>query len=97
MTLVELSDHVGVPLLAGDPRAAPNPLGENESRVSPRAQACASGVVAIDFTEDCAYSIVHEMAHIVMGFDADHDQVFEMQGYLAGMLDEPMRTRALGE
>lgn len=92
MTLTELSESIEVPLATGDPSAAPDPLGEVGA--SPHAQACKSGVVAISLTADCAYSICHEMAHIILGFDAPHDEVFRQHRWLADKLDEPMRSMA---
>ncbi len=91
MTLEALAQHVGIELFVGDPTTVADPLGVVGA--SPNAQACRRGVCADESMH--AYSVLHEMAHILVGFDKLHSEVFKRQAQLAAMLDEPARSKAM--
>ncbi len=89
-----LARRLGVDLFVGDPATTAEPIGLVGA--SPNAQACQRGVCVTSLTPYCAYSICHELAHIVVGFPVlDENEVFRVQNVLASMLDETWRSKAL--
>ncbi len=91
MTLQELAWLVDVELFVGDPATVADPLGVRGA--SPYAQACQRGVCALSYSVDCAYSVCHEIAHVMVGFEDEH-AVLRCQTRLARLLDEPLCSRA---
>lgn len=97
ITLQELADEFEIPLFVGDPRTVADPLGV--SRKSPNAQACKAGVCAASIDKSTAYSICHEMAHVIVGYPGPggESEVMDVHRMLAEKLSEPARSRALQE
>ncbi len=92
MTLTELAQHLGIALIIdGKPHAAHDAIGMTSA--SPYAQACERGVLAISIGPDTAFSICHEFAHLLTGYD-DEARTLGAQTALAALLDEPAKSRA---
>ncbi len=99
MNLEWLAIRCGVDLYIGDLGAVVEPYGDLDA--SPYAQACRRGVCTLGVQPDCAYSVVHEMAHILVGFGALESEdigvelrVRDLQKLLASMLAEPYQSKA---
>lgn len=94
-----LARRCGVWLFVGDPATVADPYGDVDA--SPEAQACKRGVCTLGLTPDCAYSVVHELAHILVGFGdeqwAPEARVLDCHELLASMLVEPFRSKAMSE
>ena len=92
MTLTELADHLGIALIVdANPEAAEDCVGL--SGASPQAQACDRGVLVTSIGPDTAYSICHEMAHLLTDC-GDEARTFGAQTALAAMLDGDEKRRA---
>ena len=101
MNLQALAHALRIPLIVVDsPRAfaCADALGVIGS--SPYAQACERGVLTLGTGIECAYSVCHELAHKVVGFDAlggpaqAEARVLVIQRDLAAALDPPLRRAA---
>ena len=89
-----LGDLVGIEVYEGDPQLVAASLGKVGA--SPYAQACSRGVCVVALGDPaCAYSVCHELAHLIVGLDKPESYVLGAQVVLARMLREPWRSRAM--